>query len=119
MYPIAFKIVTRTANRLLFGADLARNEEFLQLAIDYSDTFFAGANKIRHYPEWYKPIAMYLQTGLYAQMRVARKHMYPLLKRRIGEMDKAKAAGTYAEFERSKPADVGTTSSSKVTRWKY
>ncbi|KAF5556061.1 cytochrome p450 [Fusarium napiforme] len=106
MFPTAFKITTRTANRLLFGPKLARDEEFLQLAIDYSDTFFAGANTIRHYPEWFKPIAMYLKTGVYAQMRIARKHLYPLLKERIANMKAAEASGKQSEFQQSKPADV-------------
>ncbi|KAH6988315.1 cytochrome P450 [Ilyonectria sp. MPI-CAGE-AT-0026] len=106
MFPTAFQLTTRTANRLLFGADLARNKEFLQLAIDYSDTFFAGANTIRHYPEWFKPVAMYFKTGMYAQMRIARKHLYPLLESRISAMNQAKASRKQAEFDRNKPADV-------------
>ncbi|OAG44392.1 hypothetical protein AYO21_01388 [Fonsecaea monophora] len=106
MFPVSFNIVTRTANRLLFGADLARNKEFLKLAIEYSDTFFAGANMIRHYPPWTKRLALYLKTGMYSQQTQARKHLYPLLRSRIAAMEKAKREGTYEEFERTKPADT-------------
>jgi len=107
MFPVAFNIVTRTANRLLFGKELARNNDFLKLAIDYSDTFFAGANKIRHYPECTKRLALYLQTGMYWQLVEARRHLYPLLHTRIVAMEKAKKEGTYAEFEKTKPLDTG------------
>lgn len=107
MFPVAFKITTRTANRLMFGQDLARNPEFLQLAIEYSDTFFVGANTIRHYPEWFKPVAMYLETGMYPQMRVARKHLYPLLRKRIQAMQHTKATGKGTKFQDDRPADVG------------
>ncbi|KIX01184.1 uncharacterized protein Z518_08909 [Rhinocladiella mackenziei CBS 650.93] len=62
---MSFSIVPRTANRLLFGVDLAKNRDFLKLAIDCSDTFFAGANMIRHYAEWTKRLALDTSTLCY------------------------------------------------------
>ncbi|KIX06715.1 uncharacterized protein Z518_04691 [Rhinocladiella mackenziei CBS 650.93] len=106
MYPVAFKITTRTANRLLFGRELARTKDFLQLAIDYSDTFFGGANMIRHYPEWMKPLVLYFNTGIVKQTATAKKHLFPLLTKRIAAMEEARRNGTYQEFEATKPADV-------------
>lgn len=110
MYPTSFQIVTRTANRLLFGADLARNKEFLQLSIDYSETFFGGANMIRHYPEWMKPLVLYFKTGISTQTALAKKHLYPLLRERIQAMKAAEHIGTLDEFNKTKPSDTGDTS---------
>ncbi|KAF9886957.1 hypothetical protein FE257_010698 [Aspergillus nanangensis] len=106
MYPLAFKITTRTANRLLFGDQLCKDDEFLQLAIDYSDTFFGGANLIRHYSNWMKPLVMYFKTGIHQQRATAMKHIGPLLKERIAAMDSARKNGTWQEFEKNKPSDV-------------
>lgn len=107
MYPKAFRVVTRTANRLLFGKQLCRNAEFLQLAIDYSDTFFMGANIIRHYPSFLKPIIVRLKTGITAQQRVAKKHLRPLINERLKAEKEARQNGTYDEFEKNKPSDCG------------
>jgi hypothetical protein len=107
MFTTSFNIVTRTANRLLFGAELARDPEFLKLAIEYSDTFFVGANKIRHDPEWLKPFSIYVKTGMYGQMQIARKKLYPLLTTRIAAMREARQNNQEAKFEATKPADVG------------
>ena len=112
MFPTAFKIVTRTANRLLFGSELCKNEEFLQLAIDYSDTFFGGANTIRHYPEWMKPLVMYFKTGIYKEARLAKKHLAPVVKQRLAAMREAEMHGTVAEFEKIKPCDTSKNTSS-------
>lgn len=107
MYPVSFSIVTRTANRLLFGPELARNEDFLKLSIEYSETFFGGANMIRHYPEWIKPLALYFKTGIAEQTARANKYLIPVLKQRLAAMETAKKNGTLREFAKLKPADTG------------
>lgn len=59
MGSLAFSVVTRTANRLLFGPTLARNDEFLTLSITYTITMFGGANMIRNWPSILKPAVMW------------------------------------------------------------
>lgn len=96
MYSKAFKIVTRTANRLLFGLEL--KPEVLELALQYSDTFFMGANIVRHYPEWLKPLVVRYKTGIIQQKKIAKQHLGPVIEKRTKAMEEAHKNGTYAEF---------------------
>ncbi|KAL6233231.1 cytochrome P450 [Aspergillus navahoensis] len=106
MCSASFRIVTRTANRLLLGKELCANEEFLTLAVEYSDIFFGGANLIRHYPEWMKPWVMYFKTDIRRQQGIAKKHLAPLIKQRLAAREEAKRQGREAEFEKTKPSDT-------------
>ncbi|OAL27831.1 hypothetical protein AYO20_09684 [Fonsecaea nubica] len=106
MYPTAFNIVTRTANRLLFGKELARDPSFLKMAIEYSECFFGGANMVRHYPEWMKPLVLRFRTGLAQQTAIANEKLIPVLKQRLKDMERAKKENRWAEYEKTKPADT-------------
>jgi cytochrome P450 len=106
MCSASFRIVTRTANRLLLGKELCANEEFLTLAVEYSDIFFGGANLIRHYPECVKPWVMYFKTDIRIQQGIAKKHLAPLIKQRLAAREEAKRQGREAEFEKTKPSDT-------------
>lgn len=110
MYPTAFNIVTRTANRLLFGKELARDQTFLKMAIEYSEDFFGGANLVRHYPEWMKPLVLRFRTRLAQQTAIANKHLIPVLKARLAAMEKAKRENSWTEYEKTKPADTSKLS---------
>ncbi|KAJ0418875.1 cytochrome P450 [Aspergillus carlsbadensis] len=106
MHPLAFTTVTRTANRLLFGPDLARNPEFTTLSIEYTTTMFGGAQTIRHLPELLKPLAMWWKTGIYKQQAIARKHLIPSLTQRIADEDLYRREGRTDEWARVKAEDV-------------
>lgn len=106
MWDLSFRIVTRTANRLLFGEDLAKNEEFLRLSTTHANTVFGGANKVRNLPSFIRPLVMWMRTGLYPELRIAKKHLVPLLEERLAAQRAAERSGKMADFEKSKPNDA-------------
>jgi hypothetical protein len=106
MYNLGFQIVTRTANRLLFGIDLTRNEEFEQLSVDYTGVFFGGAEIVRSWPEWLKPLIMWLKTDVSRANKLAYKHLAPIISSRIEQRKRSEASGRLAEWDKSKPDDA-------------
>ncbi|CAK7243312.1 MAG: hypothetical protein STHCBS139747_004830 [Sporothrix thermara] len=103
---LCFNLVTRTANRLLFGPDLARNEEFQTLSILYTGVMFGGANMIRNYPNILKPLVMWWKTSIYKSQADACRLLLPIIKQRMAESDRAVAEGRQAEWHKSKPEDA-------------
>jgi hypothetical protein len=103
MWPIASRVVTRTANRIIYGKELAANDEFLQLSIDYTYTVFGGALQIRPYPRFLRPLVLRLKTGIAHQTALARKHLAPLFVQRIGSMQRV----SKTEDQATKPDDGG------------
>lgn len=106
MWPVSFNLVARTANRLLFGVNLARDPEFLKLSIDYTKTMFGGAHMIRDWPHLLKPVVMYFKTGIYAQQAIARKHLVPILTQRIADEDRYASEGRLDEWAKIKAEDT-------------
>lgn len=109
-WPVACRIVTRTANRQLFGEKLAKDEEFLQLSTDYTYTVFNGAHAIRGYPRFLRALILRWKTSVAQQRALAKKHLVPLFQDRICSMQKATKTGNMADYEREKPNDAGTSS---------
>ena len=106
--PVSFKshrIVTRAANRLLVGAPLCRNEEYLQMSIKYTIDVFGGADKLRKYPDFLKSAATYFVTNVNQQQAIARKHLLPYIKERLATESKYIEAGKADEWKREKPHD--------------
>ena len=101
----AHRIVTRAANRLLVGAPLCRNEEYLQMSIKYTIDVFGGADKLRKFPDFLKLLATYLVTNVNKQQRIARKHLLPYIQSRLAEEKKYLQAGKAEEWKREKPHD--------------
>ena len=101
----AHRIVTRAANRLLVGAPLCRNEEYLQMSIKYTIDVFGGADKLRKFPDFLKLPATYLVTNVNRQQRIARKHLLPYIQSRLAEEKKYLQAGKAEEWKREKPHD--------------
>ncbi|KAI9729787.1 MAG: hypothetical protein M1818_008401 [Claussenomyces sp. TS43310] len=106
MWPIAVRIVTRTANRLLFGEKLAANDDFLQLCINYTYTVFGGAHAIRKYPGFLRPLMLRFKTGIVEQRAAVKKHLAPLFEERIHSMQEAEGTGRTAAYEAQKPKDA-------------
>ncbi|PKY00091.1 putative cytochrome P450 [Aspergillus campestris IBT 28561] len=50
-------IVARVSSRMFGGTTLSRNEEWVQSSIDFATDGFIGAQALKKYPEWFKPIA--------------------------------------------------------------
>lgn len=101
---LCFNIVTRTANRLLFNIPLTRNEEFHQLSVDYTLVMFGGADKVRKWPQFLKPLVMWWSTRLYETQTIARRLLLPILEERIKEEKSARAKGI--EKTRKKEDDM-------------
>lgn len=110
MWPIAVRVVTRTANRVLFGETLAANKEFLKLSIDYTYTVFGGAHAIREYPGFLRPLIMRLKTNIVDERALAKKYLSPLLRERIHSKEEAIKTGRGAEYESTKSSDAGNYS---------
>lgn len=106
MSRLSFDVITRTANRLLFGTNLARDPEFQELSIDYTEIMFGGANAIRNYPEILKPLVMWWKTHIYKAQAIAKKHLLPILKERIAEEDRYIANGKQDEWQKIKTDDT-------------
>ncbi|OAG35209.1 hypothetical protein AYO21_10607 [Fonsecaea monophora] len=105
MWNLSFDIVTRTANRLLFGPELAKNAEFLRLSVDFSFIMFGGADMIRTYAEILKPLVLYWKTPMHKTLNLARKHLVPVIEQRIALMQQHEAAGTMDVWKKEKPND--------------
>lgn len=67
---------------------------------------FTGAESIRHYPEFLKPLVLWLKTDVYAAEREAKRYLIPVLKERIEKEDRYIAEGRRAEWQRIKDQDV-------------
>ncbi|KAJ3548541.1 hypothetical protein NM208_g955 [Fusarium decemcellulare] len=106
MSRLSFDIITRTANRLLFGTHLARDSEFQELSINYTEVMFGGANMIRNYPEILKPLVMWWKTDIYKAQAIARRHLIPILNQRIAEEDRYVSNGQQDEWQKIKPDDT-------------
>ncbi|KAL8723396.1 MAG: hypothetical protein Q9225_000312 [Loekoesia sp. 1 TL-2023] len=101
----AHRIVTRAANRVLVGAPLCRNEEYLQMSIRYTIDVFGGADKLRAYPGFLKLAATYFVTNVNQQQSIARKHLLPYIRSRLEEEKKYVQAGGLEDWRRNKPHD--------------
>jgi hypothetical protein len=107
MFPKACRIVTRTANRQLFGSNLSANEEFLQVSIGFAYTVFQGAHLIRGYPEFLRPAILRWKTNIGEQRALAQKLLGPVFRERILKMQEAARNGQQTEYERTKANDAG------------
>ncbi|OKP10855.1 Ent-kaurene oxidase [Penicillium subrubescens] len=94
MAPAAHRIATRVANRLLVGAPLCRNEEYLQTSIKYTVDVFGGADRLRAWPDFLKPMVTYFITNVKERQRVARKHLLPYIKNRLTQLEYPKSQGS-------------------------
>lgn len=116
-WPVACRVVTRTANRQLFGERLAENMEFLQLSTDITYTVFNGAHAIRGYPGFLRPFILRWKTDIAGQKAIARKHLVPLFEDRIRKMQEAIKTGNVADYERGKHNDAGILPMLHDTIW--
>lgn len=106
MFPIGFTIVTRTANRLLFGVELARSPEFLQFSIEYTGIMFGGADVIRGYPEFLKDYILERKSGTKKARQTAQRLLRPVIQARIDQEDEYNSTGRSKEWQKIKPSDA-------------
>lgn len=91
MAPAAHRIATRVANRLLVGAPLCRNQDYLQTSIKYTVDVFGGADRLRAWPDFLKPVVTYFITNVKERQMVARKHLLPYIKHRLEQLESLKS----------------------------
>ncbi|XHG04071.1 hypothetical protein AWENTII_007352 [Aspergillus wentii] len=85
MSTAAHRIATRTANRLLVGAPLCQNEEYLNMSIKYTVDVFGGADKLRGWPKFLRSTVTQFVTNVKERQAIARKHLIPYIQARLQE----------------------------------
>jgi cytochrome P450 len=96
----------RTANRALFGEELARSKIWQEVSILYSIVMFYGADVIRNYPELLKGSVLRKRTDIERVRQRARDCLVPILKRRLSEQAAHKEKGLEQVWESQKPTDM-------------
>ncbi|KAK0645168.1 Ent-kaurene oxidase [Lasiodiplodia hormozganensis] len=91
MYPVASKVVTRVANRMMVGLALCRNDEFLHYSGAFTKATFDAAAVLRNLPEMMKPLLMRFMTDHRQQQAIARKYLVPIIRQRIAVMERKTA----------------------------
>jgi cytochrome P450 len=86
------QIVARVSSRMFGGAQLSRNKKWIDASIAFALDGFQGAQKIKRYPEFLKPIAKYFVPEIMAiheHYRMAEEAAIPLLEARERSGEKA------------------------------
>ncbi|KAJ7086865.1 cytochrome P450 [Mycena belliarum] len=83
--PQLMQIVARTSNRLFVGLPLCRNQEYLDMNIDYTVHIFMRGQLIRLLPEFLKPTLAPLFSSKNSSLRRALKFIGPLLEERLAK----------------------------------
>ncbi|KAJ6468013.1 cytochrome P450 [Mycena vitilis] len=81
--PSVMQIVARTSNRLFVGLPLCREQEYLDLNIDYTVLVFTRGLMIGLIPEFLKPILSPLVMNRKSSVRHALKFLGPMLNERL------------------------------------
>lgn len=79
------QIVARVSSRMFGGTTLSRNKEWIDASIAFALDGFVGAQKIKKFPEFLKPIAKYFIPeimSIHNHYRAAEKAAVPLLEQR-------------------------------------
>lgn len=86
------RIVARVSSRMFGGTVLSQNQEWVDASIAFAIDGFNGAQKIKKYPEWLKPVAKYFIPEIrkiHKHYEAAEKAAIPLLKQRERDQEKA------------------------------
>ncbi|KIX05632.1 uncharacterized protein Z518_03604 [Rhinocladiella mackenziei CBS 650.93] len=102
----AFDIVVRTANRVLFGKQLARDPRWKRVCVEYSEVMFAGANKIRFYPNFLKRIALWFTSDIRTVHKLAEECTFPVISERLEKEQSFRQQGRDDTWEQTKPSDA-------------
>lgn len=78
-------IVARASSRMFGGLELSRNDAWLKATLDFASDGFYGAQKIKQYPRFLRPLASYFIPELWRirkHYRTTRTAIVPMLKSR-------------------------------------
>ncbi|KAK2799476.1 hypothetical protein FQN50_008448 [Emmonsiellopsis sp. PD_5] len=95
------QIVARLSSRVFLGDELCRNEEWLDISINFTVIAFQAAQDLKMYPYYLRDIVHWFLPGcrqLRAQKREAHKIIEPILKKRAEQKAALAAQGKKAEF---------------------
>ncbi|KAJ6570518.1 cytochrome P450 [Mycena vulgaris] len=81
--PALMQVVARTSNRLFIGLPLCREQEYLDLNVDYTVMIFTRGQIIGLFPEFLKPIISPLISTRRSSLRHALKFLGPIIDERL------------------------------------
>jgi len=84
-YSLVLRIVARVTSRILVDVPLCRNEEWLELAITYTENVFETVHIMKYFPAFMHPFIVYLVPSywrLWRQRRLALRLLMPLIEAR-------------------------------------
>ena len=88
-FPLMLHLISRLASRLFVGAELCRDEDWLETSRGYTDNVFKSIIFLRLFPPWLKPLMSYFNGPSWQTMhflRKARKILVPrILAQRAAE----------------------------------
>ena len=79
------QIVARASSRMFGGLALSRHKPWLKATLEFASDGFYGAQKIKQYPRFLRPLASYFIPELWRirrHYRIARNTIVPILKSR-------------------------------------
>ncbi|KAH8817505.1 cytochrome P450 [Xylogone sp. PMI_703] len=99
MWDTANRILSRSANRIISGDPLCRNQEYDDVTAQYAATFFASALYARFIPPFLRPLLLPLMCRpLIRCIKTAAKHATPVIQERMVIIDAAEEKGTEPEL---------------------
>ena len=88
--PFSLRVVARLSGMAFVGPTLNRNEEWMDVSINFAIHVFMSCVKLQFFPEWARPVAQYLVTDLgkiRRDIKKAKVMLGPLLEQRIRDLD--------------------------------
>lgn len=109
--PFSLRTVARLSGRIFVGSDVCRNEEWMNVSINYAVHVFVAVVKLGFFPSWMRSVTQYLVKEL-GQIRsditTARKLIEPLILSRLESMeDETRGGGEKKKRMRQRSAYAG------------
>lgn len=79
IYAKVVRIVSVVSGLIFVGSDICWNPQYIDVAVNFTLAIMTGANQLKVYPAWMKPIAAKF-NGMVRMSREKRKMMMDLLK---------------------------------------
>ncbi|KAL6788456.1 cytochrome P450 [Trichoderma sp. SZMC 28012] len=88
--PFALRGIARLSGRAFVGPFLNRDEQWMEVSINFAINVFMSVIKLQFFPEWARPVAQYAVSDLRKIRRdidAAKSMLKPLLEERIRDME--------------------------------
>ncbi|RYP65121.1 hypothetical protein DL771_008463 [Monosporascus sp. 5C6A] len=94
---VAFKIISQMSSRVFLGEELCRNEDWLQVTVDYTRDAVIAAQELRLWPKLLRPFAFRFANprckAIQEQLKKSEDLINPILEKRRRETEERKNAG--------------------------